>query len=596
MKITRAGFTADGFPKQGRGGTGACGFAGGGGLPYFLFRRRGGRFPPPRNPDRRERRVMSGRWAARLLVAAFLALSSLAAGNSSAPGGAGSGGCGSSSGGPDPVPPRLSSLRVTGAGEMRPAFAPEVFHYALRCEERQTLSVSAEAEGGGGLLLNGRAADGGLADARVRLAGDEDLVVEVSGPGTDERTAYVVHCVPPDFPDVEIVSREPGTAPGLLLVTPYYSLTGGGLVSYLAMLDENGVPRFSRRVSPGAHNFRWHERARRYSYSETRPNGAGDVVLLDESLEEVGRAGTVGGLAPAMMHDFLITDEGSYLFIVNNPVERDLSRYPVREGEPAPSSAQATHDSVIQEVSPDGREVFRWNSWDHLKLSDCNTWRLFPREYAKLNSISLSEGNIVASFRACSQVLRIERPSGRVLWQLGGSDPAAPDVHDGRRPVFERPWYRVEGDPRGGFCAQHATLEPAPGRVLMFDNGQCPGGDRPSSRVVEYRLGPGGEASFVRHHESGRLAAYAGAVSLLPNGSWLVAWGGSGPGPALSEVDASGRELFSLRLFKGPHPATTYRAYRHTGPEPPLRPPRSAEAAEDRPGTPGAGDGRARRQ
>ena len=72
--------------------------------------------------------------------------------------------------------------------------------------------------------------------------------------------------------------------------------------------------------------------------------------------------------------------------------------------------------------------------------------------------------------------------------------------------------------------------------------------------------------------------------------------GRGGPRPALSEVDASGRELFSLRLFKDPHPATTYRAYRHTGPEPPLRPPRSAEAAGERAGTSGAGNGRARRQ
>ena len=532
------------------------------------------------------------RRAAWLLVPAFLALSSLAAGNSETSGKSSGGGCGSSSG--DPVPLRLSSLRVDGAGEMTPAFSPQVFHYALRCGESQTLSVSAEADGAGvTLLLNGQAVEGALADARVLMAGDEDLAVELSRPGRNERTAYVVHCVPPDFPDIEIVSREPGTAPGLLLVTPYYSSSGSGEhVSYLAMLDDNGVPRFLRRVTPGAHNFRWHENARLYSYAETLLNTPGEVVLLDESLEEVGRAGTVGGLAPAMMHDFLITDEGNYLFIVNNPVTRDLSRYPVREGESAPSSAEATHDSVIQEVSPDGREVFRWNSWDHLKLSDCHTWRQFPEEYAKLNSLSLSGGDIVASFRACSQVLKIERHSGRVLWQLGGSDPAAPDSYDGRRPVFERPWYRAAGDPLGGFCAQHATLEPAPGRVLMFDNGQCPDGDRTSSRVVEYRLGAGGEAAFVRHYEIGRLAGYAGAVSPLENGNWLVSWGGGGIGAALSEADPSGRELLALRFFKGEDPSMTYRAYRHAGPEPPLRLPKPAEAAKERAKTRATDNGR----
>ena len=530
------------------------------------------------------------RRAAWFLVPAFLALSSLAAGNSETSGKSFGGGCGSSSG--DPVPLRLSSLRVDGAGEMTPAFSPDVFHYAVRCGGSQTLSVSAEADGAT-LLLNGQAVDGALADMRVLMAGDENLAVELSRPGAAERVAYIVHCVPPDFPDIEIVSREPGTAPGLLLVTPYYSSSGSGEhVSYLAMLDDNGVPRFLRRVSPGAHNFRWHENARLYSYAETLLNTPGEVVLLDESLEEVGRAGTVGGLAPAMMHDFLITDEGSYLFIVNNPVTRDLSRYPVREGESAPSSAEATHDSVIQEVSPDGREVFRWNSWDHLKLSDCRTWRQFPGEYAKLNSLSLSGGDIVASFRACSQVLKIERHSGRVLWQLGGSDPSEPDSYDGRRPVFERPWYRAAGDPLGGFCAQHATLEPAPGRVLMFDNGQCPDGDRPASRVVEYRLGAGGEAAFSRHYEIGRLAGYAGAVALLENGSWLVSWGGGGIGAALSEVDSSGRELLVLRFFKGAAPSMTYRAYRHTGPEPPLRLPNPAEAANDRAETRATGNGR----
>ena len=338
------------------------------------------------------------------------------------------------------------------------------------------------------------------------------------------------------------------------------------------------MPRFRRRVSPGAHNFRWHGHARRYSYNEAPPNGAGDVVLLDERLAEVARVGTVAGLAPAMMHEFLITDEGNYLFVVNEPAVRDLSRYPAPDPDadrPAPSSAEPTRDSVIQEVTPDGREVFRWNAWEHLKLSDCR-WRLFPREYAKLNSLDLSGGDLIASFRACSVVLKIERPSGRVLWQLGGSDPAAPDPFDTSRPTFDRPWYRPAGDPRGGFCAQHTALETAPGRILLFDNGQCPDGDRSSSRVVEYQLGPGGavaaespapgrgalerhpgangavaaespalgrgaperrpgavgaggEAAFVRHHEPGRLAVYGGAVAPLPNGNWLIAWG-AGPG------------------------------------------------------------------
>lgn len=196
--------------------------------------------------------------------------------------------------------PRLAALRVGGAGEMTPAFAPDVFHYAVRCAQRQTLRVSAAADRGNVRLSRaGVPAPGAPADVSVRLAGDEDLVVALAAPGAAERAAYyVVRCVPPEFPDVEVLRMAPGRAPGLLLVTPYYNVPGADApVSWLALLDDHGVPRFRRRVAPGAHNFRWHEHARRYSYNEARPNGAGAVVLLDERLAEVARVGPVGGLA-----------------------------------------------------------------------------------------------------------------------------------------------------------------------------------------------------------------------------------------------------------------------------------------------------------
>ena len=464
-------------------------------------------------------------------------------------------------------PPLLAAMHVTGAGTLTPQFDPQVFHYALRCEQPQQLHISAAPQSDHHrLALNGQPTPAPLTNRRVTLEADEDLVLALEAPNTNTRAQYVIHCVPPDFPDVEVLAKQPGTAPGLLLLTPYYSGAGeSGIVSYLAMLDDHGVPRFTRRSDPPAHNFRWHEHAGLFSYNEARPNSGGDVVLLDAQLEPVARVNTVGGIAPARMHEFLITPEGNHLFLTNNPSVRDLSRYPGREGEPAPSSTQATHDDFIQEVTPEGREVFRWNAWDHIKLSDCAARRRFPEEYSKLNGLHLdNEGNILASFRGCSQVLKIERPSGRVLWQLGGSDPAARDPYDDRRPSFDRTWHQITDDPHGGFCAQHSVLETAPGQVLMFDNGQCLDGERPTSRVVQYRLSGAG-ALFTRHYErEGARAVFGGAVSVLANGNWLIAWG-SGPGKAtLSEVDADGRELLALRLSKGTNHAMTYRAYRHT--------------------------------
>ena len=46
-------------------------------------------------------------------------------------------------------------------------------------------------------------------------------------------------------------------------------------------------------------------------------------------------------------------------------------------------------------------------------------------DYAHLNSLHLSGGDVIASFRFCNQVLRIDRSdgTGAVEWQLGGTSP-----------------------------------------------------------------------------------------------------------------------------------------------------------------------------
>ena len=70
-------------------------------------------------------------------------------------------------------------------------------------------------------------------------------------------------------------------------------------------------------------------------------------------------------------HEFLIAENGNYLFISYHKTRRSGVEY---------------EDSVIQEVTPDGVEVFRWNSWEEVKLDDCtrdgDTRRLRASELA----------------------------------------------------------------------------------------------------------------------------------------------------------------------------------------------------------------------
>ena len=157
---------------------------------------------------------------------------------------------------PDPVTVKLSSLVVSGGdGAMYPAFAGDILHYALYCSESPTLSVAAETEHDGALLTLLRADSDDNTDSTVSASGalsasvtvdeDHDLAIEVSAGG--ETATYVVHCLPAAFPAVNVTKTDQ-VKDGLLLMTPTY----GGYhdrITYLAVLDNNGVPRFHRLLT-----------------------------------------------------------------------------------------------------------------------------------------------------------------------------------------------------------------------------------------------------------------------------------------------------------------------------------------------------------
>ena len=449
---------------------------------------------------------------------------------------------------------RLSALQVTGGEGLYPAFDARVLHYAVRCADGTTLRVTAEAEDEGAtlrLLHDGTTATGSVA-ASVTVNGDHDVAIEVS----DRRGAatYVVHCIPPDFPDIIIETRTPAVSDGLLLMTPSVRRSD---TSFLAIVDNNGVPRWVMRPDVRARQFRRYPHGR-YSFAERGTDGTEAIVILDAGFNRIDTATLVAPLLPEHTggHDFLITDNGTYLLMSYYPAERDLSGFPctAEDGSPRPcSSTEPADDSVIQEVTPAGVEVFRWNSWDHVKIADCTIHR-FPNDYAHLNSLHELEGDIVAGLRGCAQVLRIERATGAVVWQLGGSLPMRAD-----RPAPSTGATRylpvAANDPLGEFCGQHAVTATPAGSVLMFDNGNHCLGPRkdlpPVTRIVEYDISSGAEARFVREYrlpEADGFAASGGGVTALANGNWLITWGNNGPAIAVSEVDLAGNEIFRVRM------------------------------------------------
>ena len=275
----------------------------------------------------------------------------------------------------------------------------------------------------------------------------------------------------------------------------------------------------------------------------------------------------VGDLLPEHTggHDFLIMENGNYLVMSYYPRQRDFSDFTC-EGAPCSVTEGTPTDSIIQEVTPDGQQVLLWNSWEHVKIEDCTIHR-FPKDYAHLNSLHELEGDIVAGLRGCAQVLRLERDTGAVVWQMGGTEPMRIDRPAPMTGAAE--YLELVNDPLGEFCGQHHVTATPAGSVLMFDNGNhCLGRRKdltPVTRIVEYDISSGTEARFVREYrlpEADGFAASGGGVTELENGNWLITWGNNGPNIAVSEVDPAGNEIFRMRMSKDGAQYGTGRVYR----------------------------------
>ena len=450
----------------------------------------------------------------------------------------------------------LASLQVTGGRTMYPAFTPEIHHYALACNNGTTLQVTAEATrtGAAVTLLRADSADDhtayGTLDVQVRVNKDHDIAIEVSD--ADGTKRYVVHCVPLDFPELRILTKTAGVSDGLLFITPARS-------DYAAVVDNNGVPRL--HLSNKGRVFQHHANGptilgRQVRYSA---GSSGSVRLLDADFLQIRSVRVVAPLTHTDRHDFrIITDdtsgESTYLFVSYHDTTRDGVAY---------------KDSVIQEVSTTGTEVYRWNSWDHLKLDpDCRRGGI-TGDYAHLNSLYVFEGDIIASFPGCGQVVRIERSAGTwtLKWKIGGTTPP-------RKPLITE-YLELVGDPAGEFCGQHHASITSEGKLLMFDNGNNCLGERkneaPYTRIVEYDISSETQAVFSRQYEppDGYHTGTAGGVTELDNGNWLIAWGntpnlGLNQSRSVSEVDPdTGTVHFEMLILRSSAYAPTYRAYRY---------------------------------
>ena len=86
------------------------------------------------------------------------------------------------------------------------------------------------------------------------------------------------------------------------------------------------------------------------------------------------------------------------------------------------AEAGKMYSSYLAEVTPAGKTVWEWRTWEHLDpVADGIAEVQAPRTmWHQGNSVQeLPDGDILASFRPTSTVVRISREIGKIVWKLG---------------------------------------------------------------------------------------------------------------------------------------------------------------------------------
>ncbi|MEM8534299.1 MAG: arylsulfotransferase family protein, partial [Chloroflexota bacterium] len=344
-----------------------------------------------------------------------------------------------------------------------------------------------------------------------------------------EASDYVT--VPDTFPAINVTTAADGTDDGYLFLSNWIR-NQAIKDSYLLILDNFGEPIYYEALADGNRGLDL----------KRQPDGTltyfDDVIhayhVMDSSYEIIDTIQAGNGYETDH-HGIQILPNGHALFMIYHQRPADLSDIGGR------ADAEVV-DLIIQELDTSNNVIFEWNSADHIAYTD--TFEDIDTaivDYIHGNAVELDfDGNILISSRHLSEITKIDRQTGDVIWRLGGKQNE----------------FTFENDEP--FHYQHDIRRLANGNITLFDNRF---GEQPRySRALEYAIDEE-EKTVTKvweyRHESDVYAAAMGSHQRLPNGNSLIGWGTAET--TLTEVTPAGDIAFEL-AFDPPY--VSYRVFR----------------------------------
>ncbi|MDX1739833.1 MAG: aryl-sulfate sulfotransferase [Rhodothermales bacterium] len=339
--------------------------------------------------------------------------------------------------------------------------------------------------------------------------------------------------IPSDFPFMDVtVSDDP--APG------YIFLNNWGGQPYNMILDNAGAPVWYLRTPDRRRDFKLQPNGRLTMLIRGGFGGGIGHISLDSTFAVVDTIRAANGYETDE-HELTMLADGGYLLIGRREETVDMSRFVVG-GQPN----AIVRETVIQEFSADGRLVFQWRSWDNYDIRDLEMENLQGNyiRFPHLNAIDIDyDGHILVSARHLSEVTKIHRQTGEIIWRLGGA-------HN------EFQWIN---DPFNGFSSQHDIRALGNNRYTIFDNGNLH--SPPETRAVEYEIDPVNMTATLvwqYRHSPPRYTGWMGNAQRLPNGNTLVNYADASL-PKITEVHPDGSKALEMDFAV---PANCYRAFK----------------------------------
>ena len=340
--------------------------------------------------------------------------------------------------------------------------------------------------------------------------------------------------VPSDFPFMNITINS-NPHPECMFLD---NRNNGGK-NYVFIFDNTGSPVWYRKMMPDERGDMKIQRNGMLTML-TATGGYRRFVGLNSHYEETTSYWATNGYVTDV-HELQVLADGTYLLVGLRAETVDMSRY-ITGGNPYTSVTE----QVIQQFTSAGELIFQWRSWDHfdvLGMQDLFPITLNAFDFPHINSVDIdTDGHLLISSRSTSEVAKINRDTGEIIWRLGGT-------HN---------QFAFVNDPLNGPRNQHAFRSVGTNRYTIFDNGNLH--SPPVSRAVEYLLNPSNlTATVVWQYPAtpttNLFSWYMGNAQRLPNGNTLINWAVWNL-PKLSEVRPDGTKAFEMNWVDG------YEAYR----------------------------------